>query len=293
MDELSGFPITPVVLSRPMASDIPSDVHGEIVDALQGCPATLRALGATSRHLNRRSRPHLFQDVRILSVARLLRLAAVLSFTPFVTIPHSVATLDVDLPKPHTLGDGSDTREVREALASVLDHFEVVWGSVRLDLPWVVSRMLDWWYLGRNCGRIRRFVLTGTHSWPHELVRTLSCMHSLDSLVVDAAWNSEGAQWDFLPTDVALSMELRDVGCSASSLPLLTWMSRLVHWPKTLRTVRIQADGLHSHIAPHRVRSFFDKYGPQTEQVYLWCEEADWLCHETLYRGTSTSLSHP
>jgi hypothetical protein len=157
--------------------------------------------------------------------------------------------------------------------------------SATLNLPWMISRTLDWWYVGEHWGNIQTFVLAGTYSWPHELAHTLSHMTSLDRLVVHAAWNLDEWQWAFLPSDITLSPKLKELECSASSLRLLSWMASLDNGPKGLHLIHIKLDGLTTPFTSHCVTPFFRRYGRSLKHVYLWLEEVDWLMQASVYQG--------
>lgn len=268
-----------------MTGHIPLDVQGRIVTDLEDSPGALLAVSSASRYLNGRARPLLFRDLRLTSQPQLLQLAAIISSSPFVTIPTTVTTLYVDLPSHKPSRGGPDPAAVREALATVLDHFETVHRSTHLDLPWMVSRLLDWGYLGRISANIGRLVVRGTYSWPHELVRALSQMPALRSLVVDASWNSDENHWTFLPAHLHPTAPWNDVGCSAASSKFWTWMVSVEPPLEGVRHVRVKIDGFRSREAAASFVRFFQRYGREVQVLYLWFEEVYWLTYSTVYQG--------
>jgi hypothetical protein len=180
--------------------------------------------------------------------------------------------------------------EVREALAFILNHFDTIEISIALTLPWLLSRVVDWEYLNRSSQSIRKFTLSGTHSSPNNLVEALSHMTSLESLVVDASWNSIEAQWGDPPNATTLPSNLKEICCSTDSLDFLGWACSLERCPQNLHIIRVKIDGINSRFASICVPPFLKKYGRELRHLYLWFEAIPW--DSSVYGGTPALLFH-
>jgi hypothetical protein len=267
-----------------MPANIPFDILGEIVDTLGADPETLQELGFASRELNTLTRPILFWRVHIGSIPRLLQLSSLI-LTSFVTIPERVADFCIRIELLKRTDAHFPMSDVREALAIVLHHFDFIGVSTTLNLPWSLSRMVDWEYIRQSPRTIQKLTLSGTHSSPSDLVMALSHMTSLNSLLVDASWNSSKVLWDSLPNQAALPSTLKEICCSANSLDLLRWACSLPQQtrPRDLCIVRAKIDGRNSEFASHFLPLFLEKYGQNLKNLHLWFEEIPF--GSSVYRG--------
>ncbi|KAJ3540194.1 hypothetical protein NMY22_g4408 [Coprinellus aureogranulatus] len=277
------FSFTTVNLVTAM-TPIPGDVQEVITSALKECPGALRKMSATSADVNFCTRRILFQDISVHSIRRLVHLSSLLS-SPFCTIPARARTFELRLAplKDAGRGTGHDSITVGDAIADVLEHFHDVQVSLFLDLPWLVSRHMDWGYL-RSHSNLRQFVLCGSYPWLQDVADTIPHMHALESLIVDATFKTD--LYDhLLENDITFPENLKEISLSPSSLPLLGWMSSLEDGPRELHFVRIKIDGVSWHVAffTGGLGKFLERYGSTVAHLYFWFEE----CPDEVYNGAS------
>lgn len=243
-------------------------------------PESLRQLNQASRELNGVARRRQFRAIDLLSVGRLIRLASLLS-SQHCTIPRAIGHLRLECEAPRfNQRVPYSSREVRNAFVAVFGHFNISI-SLSLNLPWVISRLINWDQIERHSD-IRQLSLYGTYPSLIEIINVLSCMPALEILNLTASFAQE------IPRDVLLTVatpsttcipsKLKDVTLSSASLQLMPWMCSFEHGPEKLRLVRIRVD----HIGEHAdsfldVDMFMHKYGRELVGLYIWFEETWYL----------------
>lgn len=292
------------LLREAKGRDIPLELLQKLVDMLKDDADTLRRLASTSKSLNTFGRRAEFRQVKILSVDSLVRLASLLS-SHICTVPRGIDSLHLQIAPPQ-VGSRIPHRSVvvRNTLSVVFRHFRVH-SSLCLDLPWAISRHLDWSRVGQY-RTIREFTLHGAYPSLLDILPVLASMFSLEVLTITASFARDTSNQSIFnivaPLGSVMSSELKEVTLSPASLQIMHWMSLLEHGPEKLHLVRIKVDDVGNH-AQHfsSFDVFMQMYGRRLARLCIWFEEIWDLDHwdegssnaAFLSLGPSSSIPFP
>lgn len=280
----------PIAVVEQKVIAIPPEVHRVIVGWLKDFPDILQRVNLTSSALNSLARSAQFRRIDLLSVDRLVQLASLLS-SRYCTIAHDTDHLQLEFERPRA---GRRIRHdgfaIRHALEALFQHFRQVRISLSLDLPWAISRLLDWPDVGQYTS-VGQLTLHGVYPNLLDIPDVLLCMPTLKVLTITASFAEDPAEHSFahilVPRNTIVCPKLREITLSPASLPLMRWLCSLESGPEDLRLVRIRVDHVGTH-AEHfgGIDRFLQMYGRRLAHLCIWFDETWHLM--TFDEGAST-----
>lgn len=255
---------------------LPPELIQEIISTLEDCPDTLQQLSLTSMALNAPARLLEFHRIELRSVGRLVQLASLIQ-SPDRTIPKKIGHLSLEFKIPQfPTRTAFPSRIIRNALADVFEYFEVE-HSLTLNLPWTISRLIDWSYI-EQYATLRSLSLHGTYPHLLDIAIVISRLSALKVLTITAsvAQDAPGQALlnDLLPQHSSVSSELREIVLSPASLQLMDWMRLLQHGLEQLHMVRIRVDHVGNHIHYFRcIDLFLQRFGRTIAHLWIWFDE--------------------